>query len=86
MPLIKDTRKKRKKGYYTDSKVYDELEAITGIGRKTIQEHKWVAENVDSSLRQEDISFSHHREVAKLSPEKQKNNIGTLKSETAFDS
>jgi len=58
-------------GKYTDPKVYDELEEITGLDRGTIQNYKSVAERT-SSLRNEDLSFNHHVEVAKLSPEKQK--------------
>jgi N6-adenosine-specific RNA methylase IME4 len=62
-------------GKYTDSKVYDELEEITGLERKTLKEYKSVAENTSearqSSARADDISYSHYREVAKLSPEKQ---------------
>jgi site-specific DNA-methyltransferase (adenine-specific) len=58
-------------GKYTDSKVYDELEEITGIGRKTLQNYKSISENVDSSRRREDLSFGHHSEVAKLPEEKQ---------------
>lgn len=57
-------------GKYTDTKVYDELEEITGLDRGTIQNYKSVAEKV-SSRRHEDLSFGHHMEVAKLSPEKQ---------------
>jgi N6-adenosine-specific RNA methylase IME4 len=63
-----------KKGFtekYTDSKVYDELEEITGLERKAIQNIKSITDNIDSSRRREDLSFSHHAEVAKLNPEKQ---------------
>lgn len=60
-----------KKGYYTNPKVYDELEEITGLGRGTIQNYKSVAERT-SSLRNEDLSFNHHVEVAKLKPDQQK--------------
>ena len=62
-----------KKGFtrkYTDSKVYDELEDITEINRRTIQDYKTVSENT-STGRHADLGFSHHREVAKLEPEKQ---------------
>lgn len=58
-------------GKYTDPKVYDELEAITGLDRNTVQIYKSVADNVDSLIRIKDLSFNHHREVAKLPPEKQ---------------
>jgi N6-adenosine-specific RNA methylase IME4 len=57
-------------GKYTDPKVYDELENITGLNRGTIQNYKSVAERT-SSLRSEDLTFNHHVEVAKLTPEKQ---------------
>lgn len=53
-------------GKYTDSKVYDELEQITGLERQTIQDYKYVSQSIPSSLRNEDLSFTHHREVAKL--------------------
>lgn len=63
--------KKGFSGKYTDSKVYDELEEITGLSRGTIKNIKSVAEST-SSFRHDDLSFTHHQEVAKLSPEKQK--------------
>ncbi len=56
-------------GKYTDPKVYDELKEITGYDRGTLRNIKMVAENT-SSLRRDDLSFSHHSEVAKLAPEK----------------
>jgi N6-adenosine-specific RNA methylase IME4 len=58
-------------GRYTDPKVYDELEEITGLERKTLQNFKSVTDKVDSSRRREDLSFGHHSEVSKLPPEKQ---------------
>ena len=61
-----------KKGYYTDSKVYDELEDITGLSHQTVKDHKYVANNVPSSLRNDDLDYAHHREVASLNPAKQK--------------
>ncbi len=60
----------KKKGY-TSSQVYDELEEITGLARQTIKDYRWVADNVPSSLRKDDLSFSHHKEVASLSQENQ---------------
>jgi len=62
-----------KKGWYIDSKVYDELEEITGYSRKSIQDFKYVAEKT-SSIRIEDdkqYSFGHLQQVASLPPEKQ---------------
>ncbi|HOR83054.1 MAG TPA: MT-A70 family methyltransferase [Bacteroidales bacterium] len=58
-------------GKYTDPKVYDELEEITGLDRKTLYGYKGISESIESSLRREDLSFSHHKEVASLPREKQ---------------
>lgn len=60
-----------KKGFYTDSKVYDELEEITGLDHGTLKNYKSVSERVESSLRNDDLSFNHHVEVAKLPEAKQ---------------
>jgi DNA modification methylase len=57
-------------GKYTDPKVYDELEEITGLDRGTLKNYKRVAE-LTSSHRCDDLSFTHHIEVAKLEPELQ---------------
>jgi N6-adenosine-specific RNA methylase IME4 len=61
-------------GRYTDSKVYDELEQITGLEHSTIKKYKHIAEQT-SLLRSNDIpknvGFSHFQEVAKLTPERQ---------------
>lgn len=58
-------------GKYVSSEVYDELEEITGLERRTLQNYKNVSDSVDSSRRREDLGFSHHAEVAGLIPEKQ---------------
>lgn len=55
-----------KKGYYISSDVYDEVEEITGLERQTVQVYKSVCDNVPSLIRIKDLSFNHHREVAKL--------------------
>src|SRR3990172_8701075 len=62
-----------KKGWYTDSKAYDEIEQITGYDRATIQDFKYVADKT-SSLRNEDkIMYDYHqlKAVAPLTLEKQ---------------
>jgi hypothetical protein len=61
-----------KKGFsnYTDSKVYDELEALTGLARNTLKQFKSVADST-SCTRVHDLSYGHHREVAKLPPKEQ---------------
>jgi hypothetical protein len=55
-----------KKGFYTD-----EISKITGLARQTIQDYRWVADSVNPLYRKEDLSFSHHKEVAGLEQEKQ---------------
>ena len=37
----------------------------------TLKNYKSVSERVESSLRNDDLSFNHHVEVAKLTPEGQ---------------
>lgn len=58
-------------GKYTDPKVYDELEEITGLKRNTIQEYKSVAE-ATSCVRTQDLDYSHHRVVASLPEDQQR--------------
>ena len=41
------------------------------MAKQTLKDTKWVSENVESSLRKDNLSFNHHREVASLPPEKQ---------------
>lgn len=60
-----------KKGFYTDTKTYQEIAEITGYSPKTIKNFKYVADNVESSRRRDDITFAHLRELAPLTPEKQ---------------
>ncbi|MBK7381675.1 MAG: hypothetical protein IPJ03_22305 [Ignavibacteriales bacterium] len=52
--------------------MYDDIENETGINKDTLRDYKRVSENVESALRNADLSFNHHKEVAKLEPEKQK--------------
>ena len=60
-----------KKGFYTDTKTYDEISEITGYSKKSIREFKYVADHIPSSIRMDDNSFGHLQLVASLSPEKQ---------------
>ena len=59
-------------GKYVSPKVYDELEEITGYSRSALKDFRSVATRIDSSCRQDDVSFEHHRFVAQLPPEQQK--------------
>lgn len=51
--------------------MYKDLSETTGFSEKTIRSDKYVANKVESSRRRDDLSFSHHTEVAALEPEKQ---------------
>lgn len=62
-------------GKNTDSKVYDELESVTGLERKTIQNYKVISEKTaairESYPRGEELTFTHFREVAFLPEDQQ---------------
>jgi len=47
--------------------MYDDIAEETGYDKQVLRDYKYVAENT-SSLRNDDLSFSHHREVASLPP------------------
>lgn len=51
---------------------YEKAKEKTGLDVKTLQDNRWVASKVDKSLRRENLSFNHHKVVASLSPEKQR--------------
>ena len=36
---------------------------------QALRDYKWVADNVELSLRNDNLTWSHHREIAKLEPE-----------------
>jgi hypothetical protein len=50
-------------------KAYREAESLTGYSRRTLYDLVWVVRQV--SLRNEDLSWSHHKAVAHLAKEKQ---------------
>ena len=66
-------------GKYVSAAVYDELEEITGVERKTLQNYKSVAETTaavrESSPRGEQLSFAHYREIASLPEDQQQQMI-----------
>lgn len=51
--------------------MYDDIAEETGYDKKTLWEYKNMSEKIESSARAEDLSYSHHREVISLPPEKQ---------------
>lgn len=55
-----------RKGYYTNSDVYDELEEITGLDRQTLYNYKNIADKLPLRVRLPNLSYTHHRQVTKL--------------------
>ena len=51
--------------------MYDDIAEETGYETKALRNIKYVADNVELSRRKDNLSFSHHVEVASLPPEKQ---------------
>lgn len=54
------------KGGYIESGIYDELVSVTGMSKGTLYNYVWVAKAFNSSLRNEELSWDHHRLCAKL--------------------
>jgi hypothetical protein len=50
---------------------YAQATEATGRSKSTLQNYLWVAQNVTRSRRRENLSWSHHVEVAKLAPREQ---------------
>lgn len=59
-------------GELTWHKSYEQLAAITGLKVETLREYAYVARNVDSNLRLDVLSFTHHRLVAGLRADEQR--------------
>lgn len=51
--------------------MYDDIAEETGYDKGTLKNIVSVTKSIETSLRRDDLSFSHHQEVAKLTPEKQ---------------
>jgi len=51
--------------------MYDDIAEETGYDKQTLKNLKSVSENVLSTVRLPNLSYTHHAEVAKLTPEKQ---------------
>jgi hypothetical protein len=58
-------------GCYRDGEKYEQALEATGRSVGGLYNLKWVAEKVRPEVRRADLSWSHHREVAKLPPEEQ---------------
>jgi hypothetical protein len=50
---------------------FQQLSDITGLSEQALNDYAWVAGKVEISCRQENLSFEHHKKVAKLSTEEQ---------------
>jgi hypothetical protein len=66
---------------FNDSKVYDEIENVTGYARQSIKNYKVISEKIESSLRRDDVPFAHHKEIAKLEPVEQEKYLEKCKLE-----
>lgn len=51
--------------------MYDDVVEETGYSKQAIADIKYVSEKVKPSSRNEDLTFTHHKAVASLPPEKQ---------------
>jgi hypothetical protein len=56
---------------FRDGEMYEQALEETGRSVGGLYNLKWVAEKVPPQVRRADLSWSHHREVAKLPPEDQ---------------
>lgn len=63
------------------------LQAIkeTGYDYQTLRNDKWIASKVDFSRRRDNLTFSHHAEVAEMEPEEQ-DRLLTYAEENKLDS
>ena len=41
------------------------VSAVANKSKQTLKDIKWVSDRVESSLHKDDLSFNHHKEVAK---------------------
>ena len=55
-----------------NAKIYDAALRLTGLDRTTLGTYAYVARRVPSSLRNEHLSWEHHKAVAKLAVDQQK--------------
>ena len=51
---------------------YTQATDVTGLDYQLLADYKWVASRVQFSLRNENLSWWHHRVVASLEPDEQK--------------
>ena len=51
--------------------IYAQAIEATGLSYQTLADNKWVSGQIETSLRKENLSFNHHKEVASLPAEDQ---------------
>jgi hypothetical protein len=56
--------------------MYDDIAEEVGMNKSTLATFKSVSQSVEPLLRNKDLSFNHHKEVASLPPEKQEYFLG----------
>lgn len=56
-------------------------EAELGLEPRTAANYRWVASRVERSRRREDLSWSHHAEVARLGPDAQRDALSKAVAE-----
>ena len=61
--------------------MYSQALDTTAYEYGTLKDAKWVAEKVEKSLRKDNLSFNHHKEVAKLQPQEQEHWLEKAESE-----
>lgn len=52
-------------------KMYQEVIEVTGFDYQTLMNDKWISASIQFSLRRENLSYSHHKEVASYTPDEQ---------------
>jgi hypothetical protein len=48
--------------------MYDDIAEETGMDKSTLATYKSISQNVKPLLRNKELSFNHHKEVASLPP------------------
>lgn len=60
-----------KRAYRETHRQYQQAAKITGYTAEALQNLAWICHSVEISRRRENLSFSHHAEVASLNPDEQ---------------
>ena len=65
--------------------MYDDIIEVTGMDKGTLKNIISVTKAIESSRRNDDLSYSHHIEVASLTPEKQTEFLNKAVEETIVE-